>query len=258
MGRAGTETHVVDGNDGDARLSLLGGFRLECRGRAVSPPVSAQRVVALLGLHMRPVSRGYVAGTLWLDSSEEHAAASLRSALWRLRRTAPDLVEVENGSIGLGPGVAVDVRTMVDCTRRLHDPACLGVEDQVDERDFCDDLLPDWYDDWVLLERERLRQLRLGALEALAERRIAAGRTAAAVQAAMAAVQCEVLRESAHRVLIRAHIADGNYGEALRQFRLYTRILDEELGLEPSALLLDLVHPLLPEARPDVGPAPPL
>src|SRR5262249_3418614 len=93
------------------------------------------------------------------------------------------------------------------------------------------ELLPDWYDDWVLLERERLRELRLHALEALALRLAALGRFAEAVEAGLAAVRSEPLRESAHRVLIRLHLAEGNRHRALCQYREYTRLMRLDLNL---------------------------
>jgi hypothetical protein len=71
------------------------------------------------------------------------------------------------------------------------------------------DLLPDWYDDWVLLEAEDWRRLRLHALEALAGRLIALGRWGEAANAAGAAVRAEPLRESARAALIQAHLAVG-------------------------------------------------
>src|SRR5215471_6958330 len=67
-------------------LVLMKGFELTHGGRRVSLPLSAQRLVALLALNERPLPRLYVAGTLWIDSTEEHSNGSLRSALWRLHR----------------------------------------------------------------------------------------------------------------------------------------------------------------------------
>jgi DNA-binding SARP family transcriptional activator len=223
-------------------ISLLGGFRLECHGRPVVPPTSARRVLALLALHANPLDRGFVAGTLWLDVPERHAAACLRSTLWRLRQAAPDVVETRAGRIALAPGVGVDVRRLIESWRRLQSDAALC---DVDHDVFTQDLLPDWYDDWVQFERERLRQLRLMALEALAERLIDAGDLPGAVRSALAAVHSEPLRESSHRLLIRAHLTQGNQMEAVRQYRLYSRLIDSEMGLMPSPLMEELVSPLV-------------
>src|SRR5262249_58835886 len=87
----------------------------------------------------------------------------------------------------------------------------------------------------ALLERARCRQIRLHAMERRCDLLPSAGRTAEAIEAGLAVVAVEPLRESAHRALIRAHLAEGNRVEALRQFTLYRRLMRDELGLEPSS-----------------------
>jgi two-component SAPR family response regulator len=96
------------------------------------------------------------------------------------------------------------------------------------------DLLPDWDEEWIQFERERLRQLRVHALEALCHRLSAAGRHAEAIDAGQAAVAAEPLRESAQKTLIAAHLAEGNLCEARRQFGLYRDVLWDSLCLSPS------------------------
>ena len=104
------------------------------------------------------------------------------------------------------------------------------------------DLLPSWYDDdWVVLEREQFHQLWLHALEAMCERLIVARRYGEAVDAALAVVCTEPLRESAQQALIRAYLAAGNRFDACRQYGGYRRILDDEVGLEPPRALHDLL-----------------
>ena len=78
-------------------LTLLGDFGLVCDGCAESPPETAQRLLALLALWDQPLARGFIAGTLWLDASDQQAGASLRSALWRLRKARADLVVARPG-----------------------------------------------------------------------------------------------------------------------------------------------------------------
>ena len=75
-----------------ARLVLMGALEFQSSGVTVPLPLSAQRVLAFMGLRRGPLSRLYVAGQLWLDSTEERASASLRSALWRLNRAAGEVV----------------------------------------------------------------------------------------------------------------------------------------------------------------------
>jgi DNA-binding SARP family transcriptional activator len=227
---------------GQLRLSLLDGFRLERNGGAVLLPLGVQRLLAFLAIHDRPLQRLFVAGNLWIDSDEEHANANLRTALWRLRAVGTRLVDATRSHVGLAPGVSVDLhdcsaqaRVLLrrDCSPAPHDASSLA-----------GDLLPDWYDDWVLVERERYRQLRLHALESLCEAFAAGGEYGAAVDAGLACIAAEPLRESAHRALMAVHMAAGNRNEALRGYRLYCTLMRNELGLRPSAAMEQIARSL--------------
>jgi DNA-binding SARP family transcriptional activator len=245
-GDEGLLVAAADGSGGSmagVRLTLLNAFALECDGVAVQLPASAQRVLAFVALHEHPVRRPYVAGSLWLDSPEERAYANLRSALWRLRRFGSRLVDAEGSELALGRDVEVDLRECEQLARRAVAREQRGPE-ALDVRLFGSDLLPDWYEDWVVIEREHYRQLRLHALDALCEQLTASGRLDEALEAGLAAVAGEPLRESAQRALIRVHLAEGNGGEAVRQYRLYRHLLDEQLGIEPSPLMAELVRDL--------------
>lgn len=221
------------------QVRLLHGFELQCGGQKITLPLSSQRLVAFLALHNRPLLRVYVAGSLWLDASEARSHANLRSALWRLRQSGHFVVEATPSHLALGQGVEVDVHRVLALSRGLlRDPS--GGLDQ----ELTGDLLPDWYDDWLDMERERLRQLRLHALEAVAERLLAERRYGEAVEAALAAVETDPLRESAHRLLVKVYLAEGNWGEALRQYRVFCSRLHDELGLRPSGQMEELVRPL--------------
>jgi DNA-binding SARP family transcriptional activator len=212
---------------------LLGSFGLTCDGEPVQVPMSVQRVLAFLALHPRPLQRLYVAGSLWLELPEDRAGASLRSALWRLQRCGPRLVDASAHHLALGAGVDVDLHTAEALARRVLDesrPAALDVDGSA----LAADLLPDWYESWVLLERESHRQLRLRALEKLCERLLEVGRFDEALELGLAAVAADPLRESAHRAVVRVHLEEGNVNEAVRQYRLFRQLLRDKLGVEPS------------------------
>lgn len=227
---------------GRTRLFLLGGFELHQDDGAVALPAASQRVLAFLALRERQVSRSVVAGTLWPETTDARAAANLRSALWRVRSpaTGPGLVEATPTHLSLGEGVWVDVREAGRLAARLLAGGDRELVVAVDVRSFCGELLPDLWDNWLVVERERVRQLHLHALERLSGDLVGRGRHAQAVMAAMAAVEMDPLRESANRVLIAAHLAEGNRVDALRQFGAYRRLLADELGLPPSAELVRL------------------
>jgi DNA-binding SARP family transcriptional activator len=220
------------------QLRLLNAFEVVAGGEPVTLPVGAQRLVAFVALQDRPVQRDYVAGMLWLDTPDERAAANLRSMLWRIQKRARGLIDAGGQRLRLEPAVRVDLRDAEALAR--HELA--GTDDTLtNAASFAADLLPDWYEDWVLLERERFRQLRLRALEALCERQLHAGRIGDALETGLLSLAGEPLRESAHRALVRVHLADGNAVEAVRQYRLCRRLLREQLGIEPTQQLRELV-----------------
>jgi DNA-binding SARP family transcriptional activator len=231
----------------NATLNLLRGFELRCDGRRVTLPRAAQRVLAFLALNDAQLTRLYVAGVLWLDATEERACANLRSALWRVRREGAELVEADATQVRLGATVDVDVRRAIELSRGAIDRPEAAA--RYLRENIAGELLPDWYEEWVDTERERLHQLRLHALEAAAERLMGVGEFGHAVDAGLAAIGSDPLRESAHRVLIKIYVAEGNRTEALRQYGLYRRRLKQEVGLEPSRQMEELVADLRPSRR---------
>ena len=223
------------------QLRLLDAFEVSCDGSPVRLPSIAQRLVAFVALHERPVERGYVAGMLWLDTPDRRAAGNLRTALWRVQARAHGLLDASEHRLRLEPGVQVDLRLAEQVARQ----EISGTGTQCGSEVFTGDVLPDWYDDdWVILERERFRQLRLRALDALCARHLRAGEHGQALEAGLLSLAGEPLRESAHRALIRVHLAEGNAVEALRQYRLCRRLLHEQLGIEPTQELRDLIGAL--------------
>lgn len=243
----------AEADSSDIALHLLSGFGLTQRERRVEPPPSAQRVAAFLALQKRPVHRVYIAGNLWPDLSEPHATASLRTALWRLRRCGCDIVQSRDDRLGLRDRVRVDIQEVATLARdALHAPHAPSSY-VVQGLSLAGDILPDWYEDWLVIERERFRQLRLHALEAVCERLVACGRLREALDAALAAVAAEPLRESAHRALISVYYAEGNRSDALRQYALFRDLLHDKLELEPSPQIRELVSvPALTPDSPDV------
>jgi DNA-binding SARP family transcriptional activator len=229
-------------------LALLGGFRLR-RSDCPLPGVSraSQRLLAFLALYDQVVNRAAIAGALWPEASQRHAYANLRAALVRLERACRGVLQASRLELRLADEVAVDVSRARALARRLLDP---GTELRPSDRGpetlaiLSADLLPGWYDDWVLSEAEDWRQLRMHALEALAGRLTDISRWGEAADAAGAAVRAEPLRESANATLIRVHLAEGNQSEAVRQFERYRALLDAELGLEPTPRLCRLVRDL--------------
>jgi len=238
------------------RITLLGGFGLWRGDHELTIASSGQRLLALLGLRERPVRRLHVAGTLWPDYSTERSLADLRTALWRVKQSGARVVSTTPSVLGLRPGTVVDVRLLTTFAQRLNQAAAGAADVDLDAMSLAElsgELLPDWYDEWLLDERERLRQLRLHALETLAGLLSGTGRHADAIQAALAAIRLEPLRATAHRTLIEIHLAEGNWSEARRHFLHCRQLLRDELGVEPSESIAGLLdqRPTLPAPRAD-------
>jgi DNA-binding SARP family transcriptional activator len=201
-------------------------------------PPGSRRLLAYLALRPGGVDRRAAAGVLWPTVTDGRAAGNLRSALWRLQQVGRSLVEADPADLRLAPEVGVDLAAVESWATRV----ITGVADDEDLR--VDpgrigalELLPGWYDDWVLAIRDRVHLRLLHALEALGATLQRAGRSAEAVEAVHVAVLAEPLRESGQRALIEAHQAAGDWVAARRQYDAFRGLLRREIGVEPSAEL---------------------
>jgi DNA-binding SARP family transcriptional activator len=217
-------------------LHLLGGPYVVIGSRRIEIPEGSKRLLVFVVLNGGRAERKQAAGALWPSSDDYRAAGNLRSALWRLKGAGIRVLGADKCALMLTPDTEVDLSLVFGWARRIIERTA-GSEDLHTPEWHADalDLLPGWYDDWVLFERERLRQRLLYALEALSVQLAEVGRWAEAVEAAMTAIRVEPLRESAQRALIEAHLAAGNLVEASRVYELYRELLRRELSVEPSS-----------------------
>lgn len=250
MGRDVTLTRIEDAPSA-IRVEVLHQFRVMVAGRNIVLPEGAERLTAYLALEDRPRARQSLAGTLWPERDSSEAAAILRRALWRLNRDTPGLVHRGGQHLSLAGPVDVDVRELC----RLAEAVTADLAGTYGVRPAAlrlleGDLLPDWSFEWLDGRRELLRQMRLHTLEAIARKYLDSARPEPALTVALAAVGIDPLRESAHRIVIQAHLAEGNNAEALRQYTHYRKLLREELQLRPGpqmqALLAQVGSPAVP------------
>lgn len=230
---------------GALRISLLGGFSASVDDEAIDGlPSGCQRLLVFLALRDRPVARIAVAGIMWPEVTAQRAGDSLRSALARLGRLTRAGVTLSSAELGLGPDVDVDYRDALALARRLLDAGAPLADGDLAASAISvlsHELLPDWADDWILVESDEWRHLRASALEALALRLLHAGRLAEAEGAARAAIRVDPLRETPHATLIRIHLSGGNQSDAIGTFDRYRVALHDALGIAPTAQLSDLV-----------------
>jgi DNA-binding SARP family transcriptional activator len=224
-------------------LHLLGGPYIVMGEGRMAVPEGSKRLVAYVALNGGRADRRQAASILWPHVDGHRAAGNLRSAAWRLRCAGLPILVADKNNLSLMKSVRVDLDSILSW-------ACRVAEGKPDTADLdmrpgilqALDLLPGWYDDWVLQERDRLRQALLHAMDALVRLLVNANRCGEAVEVAMTAVSVEPLRESAQQVLIEAHLAEGNRCEAWRSFMSYKTLCERELGIRPSVELWKLVR----------------
>jgi DNA-binding SARP family transcriptional activator len=226
-------------------ISLLGTFSISVDGETISGlPSGSQRLLVFLALHDHSVSRIAVAGVMWPEVTAQRAADSLRSSLARLDASTRAGITLIPAELGLGDEVTIDyiearalAHRLLDSDTPIFDGDLASSAIAVLSRE----LLPDWTDEWILIESNDWRHLRASALEALALRLLRAGRIAEAAGAARAAIRVDPLRETPHASLIRIHLADGNQSDAIEAFESYRGLLRSALDIEPTTQLSDLV-----------------
>ncbi|MFO7689275.1 MAG: transcriptional regulator, partial [Cryobacterium sp.] len=171
-------------------LRLLCCWQLRRNGERVEVGARQKRLITALALlGARP--RHFLAGLLWPDSSEPQAAGNLRASLFRISHDLPRLVQPAD-PLELCDGVAVDLQRVhrliaavlvLDSPQHDHDVLPSDTSDVLRAAE----LLPGWYEDWVLREQDRLQQQRVEALEALARHHLQSRDLTAAMDAARAA-----------------------------------------------------------------------
>lgn len=228
-------------------ICLIGGPYVLQSGIRSNVPEGSKKLLAFVALQGGRADRRQTAGILWPGGTDVRAAGNLRSALWRLREAGIQVIEADKSCVGMKQGAITDIQTLDGWANRIiqrkpnrHDMHIPQLISQAV------DLLPGWYDDWVVSERDILRQRLLHALENLCQYLASLGQFAEAVEAAMSAIRIEPLRETANRALVDVHLAEGNAVEALRCYQSYRSLVHRELGVLPSPGFTRLIDQQVP------------
>ena len=230
---ASTGAPVADIRRPAYAIDVMGGFEVRRDTGVLDLPISTRRLVALLALNRGCHTRTRVGAILHGERDEARALANLRMTLFRVRQFAPALIDSSTNGLRLDPAVGVDLDQLAALAKALDDGS-LTEPSGVDPEQFCRELLPGWYDDFVDIHREIVRQMCLHALENLARALLRQRHVAQALHVALTAVSQSPLRETSHQLVIEIHLAEGNVGEARRQFETLTRLLWSELRVRPS------------------------
>jgi len=224
-------------------IYLFGQFELLQDDTPCNLPAAsdARTLLAYLLLHSeRTFPRSVLADLIAPDLSEAQARHALSQALWYIRRCLPGLLESDASQIGIAPqmGVWVDALEFRALAERYlagqDQPAAVlaGLRQAVDL--YRGDLLEGYYDEWVLIERERLRDLYLQVLDQLVIAYKVALQYQQALATALRLAGADPLNESAHREVMRLYHYLGRPAEALQQYETCRAILHREFELEPE------------------------
>lgn len=219
------------------RVSLLGSFELEVNGKPIRLPTrKAEALLAYLILHRNIQSREKIASLFWGDSLDELARRSLRTALSALRKElGEDFVITNRETIQLNPRfpIWIDVQEMERQAKEILS-ANHHVISGLDPELYRGDLLRDFYDEWVLEEREHYRALWIKALLQYAQALKSNGKYERAIATAQKIISIDPANERAYQQLIFCQSALGNRAEALKSYEEGKQRLMEQLGVEPS------------------------
>lgn len=243
------------------QLRLLGRFAVAVDGSPVAVSRTGQRLLTRVALNDGAEERGALAGALWPDHTWSRAQANLRGAVWRLPAALHRRLVLGAGRLAFDGDWDVDLHAAEQLAGAAGPDPCPPAQ-SLPASLFRHDLLPDWDEPWLLVHRERYRQLRLHALEDLARQHLEAGRPFHATDCALLAIASEPLRESAQRLLVRSHLAAGNRAAAWASYEQFRQLLADELGVQPSPELTALVRGIRhlcggEDDRPNPAMAPP-
>ncbi len=194
---------------------------------------SARRAIAYLAVRGPVVQRSLMSMELWPTVLETRARANLRRAIWQ---TPPGWVTASSWEVRLEADVDV-----VDA-RRIAGLALDAAPLDASQLDLLTrDLLPGWYEEWLLGEQDAFHLTRIQALEELCRSATRLRQFGLATRAGLAAVTAEPLRQSALCALVRALLEEGNAYEALRRYEHYRDVLWSELEVAPAPEVTALV-----------------
>lgn len=238
------------------RVRFFGRFELSRAGGEVVSLSRSSRAVSvlkyLLAHAARPVSQDHLMCWLWPESDLKRARWSLNSTVYALRKilngvapptASPSHVLFEEGCYRLGP----EVRASSDVEefdaryergrlleRAGHRREAVVEYEQAIELYRGDYLVEDLYEDWTMIERERLADAHVDMLDRLADYYAETGRVRAAIRTCHRILEKDPCHEHSHRRLMRYYVRLGLRGRALHQYQLCQKILDHTCEMSPS------------------------
>ena len=236
-------------------LSLLGTVAITLNGELVSGhiPAKSQALLYYLAVTGHPHTREKLAGLFWGDKPETGAKANLRKSLSILRQVLGDALIITRQSVAFNRETPywLDVETLESAAAEdeptperlssLREAVALYRGEFLEGFSVRQALE---FEEWVLSEREHLRQSAMQSLYRLSEAYTIQGEYAAGIECTQQLLVLEPWQEEAHRQLMTLLARSGQRTAALAQYETCRRILAEELGVEPMPETQALYHRL--------------
>lgn len=200
-------------------------------------------LLAYLAVTRRTHSRDKLAALFWGEMPDADAKNNLRQALTNLRKFAENELTTTRDSISCSEEIVLDAQQFSNAVRSASlldpEPASVILTEALHlyQGDFLEGFhvrdAPD-FEDWILAERAHLRELALQALHTLTQFHTTRGHFTEAKAFASRLLSFDPWREEAHRQLMLLQARTGQISAALTQYEICKKILEKELGVEPS------------------------
>ncbi len=211
-------------------INMLGRFEIKKDGKTVqlrSRPASALLAYLALTLGTKH-PREKLAGLLWPESTDQNARKNLRQALWRLRKAlGDDFLEIDGSSIALIPSRSVRLDTALVDAEEVADLVAAVTSYQ-------GELLPGYYEDWVMLERDRLAAAFARKMHQLLDQLLMQKRWDDVLQWSEHWISSGQISEAAFRALMQAHAAQGERVQVEKDYQRCVDALQSDIGVLPS------------------------
>ncbi len=229
-------THQTPSSSLALEIFLFGTPKLKNNGGTLKLPTStdAQHLLIYLLLNRKKShSRTLLLGIFWPESSETRARKALSQAIWYIRRDFPELLETNHKSISVSSSLPIWV-DIEEFKSLITDKNKISQNLEKAIQLYRGNLLEGLYEEWLLLEREHLRELYLQTLEQVIQKKKSEAKYQEALDLSLKLAESDSLRENAHREIMRLYFLLERPKAALKQYKVCEKILKEELGLEPE------------------------
>ena len=259
LGRNPPNTQPVTLEKAMLQIRLLGQFDVRAEGKRVTiPSRSAQSLFAYLALTAGTIHRREkLAGIFWPDTSDENARKNLRQELWRIRK-AISAQETSGDDYFLADEFTLTFNRNANYwldVNQIEKPE-LDLESLTSNLSlYQGELLPGFYEDWILLERERIQTAFENRMDELVGQLVTAERWLAVQEQSERWLSLSTAPEPAYRALMLAYGARGNTAKVASVYQRCVDELQESFGVEPSAETRGLYEGLLKGARATLPPA---